>query len=127
MSYFLFYGSLRPGMYNYERFFNKNNHEVVLDNVRIKGYKLYDLGAYPAIKSSDLNDSVECTLIRIDDTQTIRIIHAMEIGAGYKANGCKLETDAGIIHANIYEYIDNIPEKLLIKSGDWVKHNEKVI
>lgn len=113
----LFYGSLRPKHYNYARFFNADNHEIIKDNIKVPGYKMYSLGSYPCVLKGTPEDKIVCTAIKIKDKYTSRHIHMMEITANYNCHTVEIP-ELGL--CNIYVYADkNIPERYLIKSGNW--------
>lgn len=106
---FLMYGSLRKGQYNFNRFNGLN----YIKTTQIKGFDLFNLGAYPGIKSGEgvlTVDVVEAT------PETAERIDLMELGAGYTAETINLE---GIDHT-IYVYRGPVQKSSKIESGDWV-------
>ena len=72
----LFYGSLKRGKYNYQRF----PGQEFVQNVQLPGYDLYNLGPYPAACAGDGVLQAELHEIPL---AVFNLIHRMEIGAGY--------------------------------------------
>lgn len=111
----LFYGSLRKGEYNYERFveiFGKENF-VYKETKTIKGFELYSLGAYPVIIP---NPNSEIVVDEFELSQEAhKSVKTMELGAGY--------TETIINESSIY-YMDQPPHyhKGKVESGDWSKY-----
>lgn len=112
------YGSLRPGHYNYERFFNDNNHEILADNVILPDYALYSLGPYPAI-IEDTTSSVLVTLIEVKDIRDVATIDDMERGAGYRS--VTLKEFNGFKNVKFYVYNNTDIEQYCVKvhDGNW--------
>lgn len=118
---FFFYGSLRPTMYNYSRFFNSNNHKILADSVTIHGFEMHSLGAYPAVIKSSVDKHIVGTIIEIEDQQIIRSIHLMEIGAGYTGGIVKInDLDVNIYFMKNKDGVFN--ERTLVKGGNWINH-----
>ena len=111
------YGSLRKGEYNYERFVDyfKGGLEYLRTTV-VRGYDLYDLGAYPGIRvSSDLSKELVVDIMECSD-DCFKHIEAMEHGAGYNS----VSITVGADECTIYVY--NYPATNLVESGDWSKY-----
>lgn len=115
---YAFYGSLRAGMYNYERTKTGLNH---LGTKVVSGYKLYSLGPYPcAIFTGDDDDKLTVDIFDVSQEQQYRI-HQMELGAGYDYEEVSID---GTMYG-IYLYPKEAAERLKdrnVPSGDWVKH-----
>jgi len=115
-----FYGSLRRGCYNHQRMFDSpEGGACYIDTIRLSGFKMIDLGYYPAVYHSQGEITVE--LYRIPDEYLRRRIDGMELGAGYKKTTfCR----------GGHEYLLYIitPPSLFgkkyadIMSGDWVSY-----
>ena len=119
---FAFYGSLRPGMYNYERF-QLDKLGKHLNTVTIPGYKMYSvMDWYPKIFAGSSQDTIVVDIVEINDRPTVNFIEAMERGAGYKSEKITI----GDIEATLYvgegKPAPNM-EKSLVPSGDWVKYD----
>lgn len=120
MSYILTYGSLRKGNYNYEAFKNYfgSNFKYV-STTKITGFKLYSLGAYPAIKKSgSIDDELVVDLIQVSDSVKDEV-DAMELGAGYKIVSKIIQIEGTTYPCDIYVYEYGVNEQNLVKSGDW--------
>jgi gamma-glutamylcyclotransferase (GGCT)/AIG2-like uncharacterized protein YtfP len=76
----LVYGSLKKGYWNHERF---ALGEPLNERIVVEGYKLVDLGAYPAAVPSKHTDTIVCECYVVDD-RTFQRMNWMEQGAGYK-------------------------------------------
>lgn len=110
----IFYGSLRSGQYNCERFqqsFGKENF-VYQNTKTITGYQLYSLGSYPMVlKDPNSNLVVDEFLISPEAAESVR---RMELGAGY--------SEEEIDGATIYYYDDNRYNAPKVESGDWSEY-----
>lgn len=129
MSYILTYGSLRKGNYNFEEFERYFGYGFkYVSTTTITGYKLYSLGAYPAIKESgNLSDILVVDLIRVSDIVKDEI-DAMELGAGYVIQNKIIQIEGSTYPCEIYVYNHNVNEQNLVESGDWTNFlNEKLI
>lgn len=115
---YAFYGSLRKGMYNFDRFKDGLTYERT---VQIPGFRLYSLGPYPtALKSDDPNDILTVDLFTVTSTMAYRI-DAMERGADYDY----VEVDVDGEKYGIYTWDFSLAGRLLksrVPGGDWVKH-----
>lgn len=81
MKIVFFYGTLKRGFYNYERF-GMDKCEF-LGTAEVRGYKMYSNGIYPAIiNSEDDNDIIFGEIFKIDD-KLFNALNRMETGAGY--------------------------------------------
>lgn len=113
--YLLVFGSLRKNSkrgYNHDRF-GKGTQKYIKD-VELKGYEMYNLGAYPAICEGKNN--IKCELHEVQDT-AFEQINMMEIYAGYTPLKIKLDKK---ITATIYvmnkERLINYSKVI---DGDW--------
>lgn len=116
-----FYGTLRRGCYNHQRMFNgPKNGITYVGTVKVPGFKMIDLGHYPAVYHSGEGE-ITVELNVIPDEYLRRRIDGMELGAGYKQT---------TIHHDGYDYLLYIitPPSLFgkrhaeIPSGDWVSY-----
>lgn len=117
---YAFYGSLRPGMYNFAGFKQRYQEdiEVVAEEKEIKGYKLYSLGAYPyAIKTGNDDDAMKVSVIKAKNRAETNI-HGMEIGAGYEYDEVEIDGEKCGIYLFPAGYAR---EERLVPHGDWVK------
>lgn len=127
---FAVYGSLRPGEYNY----NPHRSSIVAENVRLKGFVLQNLGAYPAAirRTSQklpewLTDDVRyggivCDIIDVNHPEEVSRIHSMELAAGYTLGLVRLgqgtTADDPSKKEPIYFYYMNDPAKWSLASDD---------
>lgn len=115
----LFYGTLRKNgprekTYNYNRF----GGQIYIKTLKIKGFKMADLGYYPCIFKADGEIVVELHNV---ESEAAKNIEMMELGAGYKFEDIDLDGEK----ARIYYYCGkNLSENRfkfqLIESGDWL-------
>lgn len=113
------YGSLRAGEYNLERFqsmYGAKNIKVVKEKVRIPGYKLYSLGAYPAITPGEGEITIDILSMH---EQVFDSIDRMEQGAGYNRETVKVSRHGEL---PIYVFASKLPEERLVESGDWSEY-----
>jgi gamma-glutamylcyclotransferase (GGCT)/AIG2-like uncharacterized protein YtfP len=120
MKYIAVYGSLRPGHYNFKRFNDVFpgfiNH---IETHKINGYKLYNLGAYPAaVESGDLDDTIEVDILEITDPYIYSSIKNMELGAGYYVEEIDISNHTCEIFLKYEEDVKQIGGEL-VKSGNW--------
>lgn len=124
------YGSLRKGLYNYGRC----GKMTFVCNASLKGYGLFDLGAYPAIvKHHKGKHQVIGEVYDVDET-TFRRLNGMEIGAGYGQIEGEVELSTGKMIPAIFwdmelkqltRYYGEKKDRL-VAHGDWVKsENER--
>lgn len=64
--HFLVYGTLRPGCGNYNHFFPYVSHSV--KTVRIPGFAMYGVRGFPYAVRATAEDSIECSMITVNDT-----------------------------------------------------------
>lgn len=110
------YGSLRLNEYNYNRCKKQyQNNFNWIKTIKLEGYKLYSLGAYPGIKESKYSDDIIIADILEISLDCYNDIFRMEIGANYS---CKIIPIDGI-DTTIYLYNGIVNENKLINNGDW--------
>ena len=121
--YIAVYGSLRKGCYNYASFIRHYGTENLryIKTMIIRGFKLYNLGAYPGIKIGLPEDALVIDIMKASDDVYKRILR-MEQGAGYEELSLNLPGYMEPIPIFLYKYF--IYEKQWVKSGDWVEHIE---
>lgn len=116
----LFYGSLRKGEYNYDRFlgyFGKESMKYI-QTVRVPNFKMYDLGAYPCVVRGDIEDFIVVDIVDVSP-DCYRSIYNMELGAGYSETSVNVEEH----ESSIFTY-DNMGSRgTQVKNGDWVTYN----
>lgn len=110
---YAFYGTLRQGMEYYSIY---RRGMTCLQSVLLKGYRLYSLGDYPYAVPSPTG-SIIADLYRVDD-KIARIIHNMEIEAGYYYDEIIIEPQAFGIY--LFEKAD--PGDSEVRSGDWAQY-----
>ena len=106
------YGTLKHGRYNNVLL----SRSEILSVERLKGWEMYDLGAYPAVKPSD---STECTIhveIYEVDKEVLKNIDRLE-GFPRFYNRKLVETSVG--EAYIYFLDRRLPQHMKIKEGKW--------
>lgn len=110
------YGTLRKGMYN-NRYFDMK----FIETTTIDGFKLYDLGPYPAVVEED--GTIVVDVFEVDD-DTKRTIDNMELGAGYTIKTLTINAP-GMLYGesvDIYTFDTLPPRTILIESGDYVEY-----
>jgi len=111
---YAFYGSLRRGLANYEKF---KPHLRYCYSQWVNGFQLYSFGEFPfAYKTSRETDRILVEVFEIANIETRLQIDALEFGYGYHVEQIILEG----MPVNIYLFQDkaNYP---LVSGGDWVK------
>lgn len=127
--YALFYGSLRSGQYNFDRFNSSYPNGLrKIKTVILTGYKMYSLGSYPAcIWTGRAADEVTFDLMEVSEA-AYQAIERMEEGAGYQTNVVEHFLTEGnvstLIKAKVFLFTKT--EDLLdsrypiVESGNWV-------
>jgi gamma-glutamylcyclotransferase (GGCT)/AIG2-like uncharacterized protein YtfP len=110
MKHALFYGSLKQGEFNFDRF--GQGSQKYIKTVTLDGYNLYDLSWYPGLTKGDGKVIVE--LHEVDD-HAFENIKRMEAGAGYIEGKEKIDD----VEASIFFYKGNLQGKPLIQNGNW--------
>lgn len=117
------YGTLRSSEYNFARAngWIRGEQLKVVGQGALRGFDLHTLGPYPAItpgQGTVTGELMTCPLKLFD------YIDRMERGAGYTAQQVEVVLEDGRTMpavAWVYEFPDELTEKTLIKSGDWLK------
>lgn len=111
------YGSLRKGEYNFDRFPSAKH----IKTTTIQGWDLFSLhsGMYPGVKESK-NSNLTVDIIEVD-AKDYNNIRAMELGAGYS----EIELEVENVKGKFYPYLGVVQNTNIIKSGDWLKRNNK--
>lgn len=113
------YGTLRAG---------QSNH-YLLEQARFlgpcrlaSGYRLYDLGAYPAVKKSDTGNALVGEVYNID-RRTLAVLDKLE---EYPVEYTRelVETDYGL--AWIYLYCLPVARVPLLHHGDWCRRTSSL-
>ena len=109
----LAYGTLREGQYNFDRVKTLFGVDSIkkLGETTVKGFKLLDLGYYPAAVPCE-NSEIRCDILEVSEKAN-QFIDAMELGAGYSTELLNQEKIYVIKDQNL-----NFPK---IESGDWLK------
>jgi gamma-glutamylcyclotransferase (GGCT)/AIG2-like uncharacterized protein YtfP len=111
---YAFYGSLRRGLQNHERF---KAHLRYRFSSWLKGYQLYSLGDFPfAVRSAKADDKILVEVVEVTDPQIQKQLDDLELGYGYHIENILIEEQP----VKIYLFKDkaNYP---LVPSGDWAK------
>ncbi|MDH4089046.1 MAG: gamma-glutamylcyclotransferase [Cyclobacteriaceae bacterium] len=112
-SRYAFYGSMRKGLENYSLY---QRDLVFLETVELSGFKMYSLVDYPyVIRTGNLADKIVVDLFAITDPETERIIHNMELGAGYIFS----EVEIADIKFGIYLFERANTDNIEVSRGDW--------
>jgi gamma-glutamylcyclotransferase (GGCT)/AIG2-like uncharacterized protein YtfP len=119
----VFYGTLRRPDYNYQRMVNLFSYGpksyLYIRTQRIRGFEMYDLGSYPAIKHAEESKSIVVDIFEISD-RAHNYIHCMETGAGYYED--EIYIDNFLCKIFVYKYPTN--QSPVIESGDWISHRK---
>jgi gamma-glutamylcyclotransferase (GGCT)/AIG2-like uncharacterized protein YtfP len=120
------YGSLRVGEYNFDRinqrFPNSLNY---LYTDTIKGFKLIDLGPYPAAIAVERDATIVVDIIECSE-DAYKFIEMMEFGAGYKKTIQEVEGDKCTLYTMPIGNVIDTPARKYVKDGDWVKHRKEL-
>jgi gamma-glutamylcyclotransferase (GGCT)/AIG2-like uncharacterized protein YtfP len=113
-SLYAFYGSLRQGMLNHDRFRHALRY---LYTESIQGYRLHAMEYYPyAVRTGRADDVLVAEIYQVIDSQVEQAIHELELSVGYSyAEVMILNQSTGI-----YVFETSGPEPL-VQGGDWVK------
>lgn len=115
---FAFYGSLRKGMYNYDKYYNDLNY---LFSARLSGYKLFSLGSYPSAVKTHLSEhAIAVDVFRIITKSTRTLIHKIEMDAGYYFELIEFRN----YRLGIY-LMEKMDDSNIVKGGDWVDYLSK--
>lgn len=121
--YVAVYGSLRTDSYNYERIQRifPGNFEMLKTSM-LPGFKMYDLGFYPAIVPTNNEEDLVYVEIMETGKDALNYIKAMEYGAGYSEKTINIDGYDCIIF-----YMTNLQVKKAqcIEEGDYFKYLDK--
>lgn len=120
---FGFYGSLRKGEYNYMHLLKFQEGVVYKVTTTIPGYKLYSLGAYPAIRPSGDSRPLTIDIFEITNNKVKSRIDGMEIGAGYERKLVTVDGESVLIYVGGEHYDNWLSEDSLIPDGNWANRN----
>lgn len=117
-----FYGSLRKGMYNYDRFLRMFGKESMkfLETVEVSGFSLKDLSFYPAAVKEE-GSRIVVDLFEVSK-QCYQTVQHMELGAGYYEDELKVQSESYKIFL-----MKNWSGSETVPGGDWVKFTENSI
>lgn len=121
----LFYGSLRPGCYNWDR---GNRSSGMIDNgvTTISGYKMFSLGSYPfIIETGKEEDVITVNKIDITSQEKANGIAWMERGAGYTEKRVELDGEEYTLWVFGEEVINRIGDLSRfphVEDGNWVEY-----
>ena len=122
------YGSLREGMYNYDRILKGKTTSIV--KATVEGYKMLDMGSFPGIIAGD--NTIVGEVMNINPGMYLQTLQLLDRLEGYNPSQkskslyhreikrVKLE-DGQEIDAYIYVY--NVKQGInypVIESGDWI-------
>lgn len=111
---YAFYGSLRRGLANHEKF---KPHLRYLYSRWIKEFQLYSLGDFPfAYRTHNLSDLILVEIFEVTDSQVRQQIDKLEFNYGYHIEQLVLDDRA----VNIYLFREKANYPLVI-GGDWAK------
>ncbi len=113
---YLFYGTLRTGMSNYQHFREElvSNGKIVLS-----GFKLFSKKNYPyAIISDTRADTIVAEKIEVLSIETQRAIYKLEIEAGYYYDELLIDHQK----FGIFLYSQRNRNDPQIIDGDWVNY-----
>lgn len=127
------YGSLREGLYNYERILDGKTTSIV--NATLEGYKMLDLGSFPGIIAGE--NTIIGEVMNINPAVYLKTLQILDRLEGYNPSQkgkslyhreikhVKLEDGKEI---DAYVYIYNVKQGINypeVESGDWVAFEEK--
>ena len=125
------YGSLRVGEYNHSSV--KDSMPIVELERKVAGYKMYSLGAYPAIvRTDDPEDIITIDVFDMASTQQasnmMSSIHRMETNAGYDievASTIDGEMEV-LLYTQTYraESFDELGHEQVV-GGDWTAYQRQ--
>jgi gamma-glutamylcyclotransferase (GGCT)/AIG2-like uncharacterized protein YtfP len=117
---YAFYGSLRKGMENYNRF--KDGLEFIR-KVELRGFKIFPLIDYPyAIATKNQNDIITVELFKITNHKTEELIHQVEMDAGYIFTNVEIAKEK----FGIYLFSEAKANDTCVESGDWVVYKQSL-
>ena len=112
-SCYAFYGSLRRGMFNYQKF---KDHLEYLFTENLPGFRLHAMDHYPmALITHSPNDIIRAEIMRVTDASTEKAIHDLEIKAGYYYDEVTVRGNKVGIY--LFRESGKYP---LVPGGDWI-------
>ena len=113
---YLFYGTLRTGMSNYQHF---KSNLVSKGVVILNGFKLFAKKDYPyAVQSDSRKDKVVAEKMEVETLEAQLAIYKLEIQAGYYYD----ELLVGNQKFGIFLYSQQNPKDPQIIDGDWLNY-----
>lgn len=113
---YLFYGTLRTGMSNYQHF---KDDFISKGEIILNGFKLFAKKDYPYAVQSDLRkDSIVAEMMEVRSIAAQRAIYKLEIGAGYYYDELLIDNQK----FGIFLYSQRNPNDPEIIDGDWVNY-----
>ena len=110
------YGTLKRG-FRLHSFLKKARY---LGEATLSGFKMYDLGWYPAIVPG--KGCVQGELYEVDWKTLLLIDEVEEEGEEYRRELLEVELEDGRrLEAFVYVYLGDVSERLEVKSGRWEK------
>ena len=118
-----FYGSLRKGEYNFERFAQQWPGALrEIGTGVIAGWSLVDLGSYPSIVPAGLDSSVFGEVYEVSDA-VFAHVETLEAEADYRRHTVEVHVagEAAPVQAYVYGFSrpEEIADRRRIESGDW--------
>lgn len=117
------YGTLRPGMGNYENM--RWSPSEIHEDVTLQGFRMYNLynnpvPCYPVVFRGSPDERITGTLLRVDaeDAGFWRAMR-MEVGAGYEPQLEEVSVPGYLGNAIIFIHTYPKDSRYHIKSGDW--------
>lgn len=113
-----FYGSLKKGFYNFDRF-NLSENARFIKEATLSGAKMYDLGQYPCISlSNDPADKVKGEIYEYLDNSTEVEIRFMELTSHFREK--QMLIDGHFV--SVFIFVGEIPDYFKrVESGEWIK------
>lgn len=116
---YLFYGTLRTGMANYQHF---KSNLASKGLIILNGFKLFAKKDYPyAVQSDSRKDKIVAEKMEVQTLEAQRAIFKLEIQAGYYYD----ELLIGKQKFGIFLYSQQNPKDPQIIDGDWVNYTAK--
>jgi gamma-glutamylcyclotransferase (GGCT)/AIG2-like uncharacterized protein YtfP len=113
-SLYAFYGSLRQGMLNHERFRHALHYRYTES---ITGYRLHAMEHYPyAVHTGRSDEVLVAEVYHVIDSRVEQAIHELELDVGYSYAEVMIRNQS----TGIYVFESAGPEPL-VQGGDWVK------
>lgn len=121
----IIYGSLRKGFYNHARKMTRGCRFI--GSCKLKGWKLYSLGSYPAINPSPTKKDIVVAEVYKVPEEVFTEIDYMEKSAGYKSKKEEVivnnKVKRGVVWFHPKDF-ENAPGIKRVVSGDWALFNK---